>query len=141
MRMTRSIITAVIAAAIALLCMAVLWDHLRTQPLREIRRQLRAACRRNRAGEARDALIEWWKLVQPGAPVPIVLRIGAEWGAGARAQLAALDAALYGGSAWDGKAFWRQVRPWVRRRVARRPAAASPALPALFRLQERGGAR
>jgi len=130
-----------IAAAIALLCMAVLWDHLRTQPLREIRRQLRAACRRNRAGDARNALIEWWKLVQPGAPVPIVLRIGAEWGAGARAQLAALDAALYGGSAWDGKAFWRQVRPWVRRRVARRREAAPPALPALFRLQARGGAR
>ena len=131
----------VFAAAITLLSLAVLWDHIRMQPLREIRQQLRAACRRNRAGEARNALIEWWKLVKPGAPVPIVLRIGAEWGAGARAQLAALDAALYGGSAWDGKAFWRQVRPWVRRRVARRPAAASPALPPLFRLQQRGGAR
>jgi len=56
-----------------------------------------------------------------------------------RAQLAALDAALYGGGALDGKAFWRAVRPWVRRNPARRAAAVPPALPPLFRLQARGG--
>ena len=129
----------VFAAAITLLSVAVLWQYLRTQPLREVRRQLRAACRRNRAGGARDALVVWWKLVAPDAPVPIVLRFGAAWDAGARAQLAALDAALYGGGALDGKAFWRAVRPWVRRNPARRAAAVPPALPPLFRLQARGG--
>lgn len=125
------------AAAIALLSVAVLWWYLRTQPLREARRQLRAACRRNQARAAHDALIEWWKAATPGAPVPLVRRIGDAWDAGARAQLGALDAALYGGGAWDGKAFWRCARPWLRGNAVRRRAPASPPLPSLFRLQAR----
>jgi len=123
------------AAATVLLSAVVLWWYARTQALRDARARLREACRRNDARGARDALIEWWKAVRPGAPVPLVQRIGADWDAGARAQLAALDAALYGGSAWDGKAFRRRVRPWLRKRPARRSAPASPALPPLFRLQ------
>jgi len=128
----------VFAAVITLLSVAVLWWYLRTQPQREVLRQLRAACRRNRASEARDALIVWWKLVAPGAPVPLVQRFGDGWDARARAQFGALDAALYARREWDGKAFWRGVRPWLRKRPARRAAPASPALPALFRLQARG---
>ena len=125
------------AALLVLISAVALWLYLRTQALRDARATLRAACRRNDARGARDALIEWWKVPRPGVPAPLVQRIGDAWDAGARAQLAALDAALYGGTAWDGKAFWRRVRPWLGKRRARRTAPASPALPPLFRLQAR----
>jgi hypothetical protein len=62
--------------------------------------------------------------------------MGAEWDAPARRQLAALDAALYAGRAWDGEAFWRCVRGWLRSRPAR-AAAPAPALAPLFKLQAR----
>jgi len=130
------------AIVLFVLCAAVLWAYLRRQPQREARRQLRAACRRTNPQAVRDALIEWWKAAAPGAPAPLLQRMGDGWDADARARLAALDAALYAGRAWDGKAFWRGVRPWLRRGVARRQAApppkspASSALPPLFRLQE-----
>jgi hypothetical protein len=64
-------------------------------------------------------------------------RIGAGWDAAARAQLAALDAALYGGGAWNGKAFWRAVRPWLRKRRLRVKVPAPAALPPFYRLQAR----
>ena len=127
-------------ATILLLSAAVLWWHLSTQALREVRGRLHAACRRNDARAARDALIEWWKVVRPGAPVPLAKRMGAGWDAGARAQLGTLDAALYSGRAWNGKAFWRSVRPWLRRSAARRSLPASQ-MPGLFRLQAREGSR
>jgi hypothetical protein len=127
------------AAVILLLSLAALWWHLRTQAPREIRRQLRTACRRNDARGARAALVEWWTLAHPGAPAPLVQRFGEGWDARARAQLGALDAALYARREWAVKAFWRGVRPGLRKRPARRAAAASPALPPLFRLQARGG--
>lgn len=123
------------AVAILALAAAVLWWHLLTQARREARERLREACRRNDARGARDALLEWWKVVTPGAPVMLVQRIDADWDAGARAQLGALDAALYGGGAWEGAVFWRRVRPWLRRRGVRRSKLAS--LPPLFRLQAR----
>ena len=62
--------------------------------------------------------------------------MGAGWDDAARAQLAALDAALYADRAWDGEAFWRGLRPWLRARRARRTASA-PSLPPLYRLQAR----
>jgi hypothetical protein len=131
--------------AVIALCVITIWVHLRGQSLREARRQLREACWRTDPQAVRDALVEWWKTAVPGASAPLLQRIGTTWDARARAQLAALDAALYGakawdgraldGRAWDGKAFWRSVRPWLRKRAAQHVAPASPALPPLFRLQ------
>jgi hypothetical protein len=147
---------AIVLFALSVIVLAL---YLRTQPQREARRQLRAACLRTDPQAVRDALIEWWKAAAHGAPAPLVHRLGDGWDTNARAQLAALDAALYGARAWDGRAFWRAVRPWLGRRAARRAAApwreasapreaaarrtetarraapASSALPPLFRLQ------
>jgi hypothetical protein len=123
---------AVILVALSTL---VLWAYLRSQPLREARRQLRAACRRRDPQAVRDALVEWWKAGAPGAPAPLVQRMGASWDAAARAQLAALDAALYAGRPWDGSAFWRAVRPCLRGARARRAPAPSAVPPPLHRLQ------
>lgn len=123
------------AMAILVVSAAVLWGYLRTQPLREARRQLRAACGRKNPLAVRDALLEWWMAAARGATAPLVQQMGDAWDAEARAQLAALDAALYGGRAWDGKAFWRGVRPWLRKGAVRRAAPVPPALPPLFRLQ------
>jgi hypothetical protein len=123
------------AIAILVLCAAVLWWHLRRQALHEARRQLRAACGRKNPLAVRDALLEWWMAAARDAPAPLVQRMGDAWDAAGRAQLAALDAALYGRRAWDGKAFWRGVRPWLRQGAVRRAAPVPPALPPLFRLQ------
>ena len=121
-------------AALLLLVSAVgLWLYVRNQAAHDARARLRAACRRNDARGARDALLEW-RVAVGTAPV-LVQRIGAGWDASARAQLQALDAALYAGREWQGKAFWRGVRPWLRRKAARRSAPAAPKLPPLFRLQ------
>ena len=111
------------AALLVLISAVVLWLYLRTQALRDARAILRAACRRNDARGARDALIEWGKA--SGAPAVLD-----------RAQAAALDAALYAGRAWDGKAFWRAARPCLAKPKARRAAPKAP-LPPLFRLQSR----
>jgi len=124
-------------ALIVIVVVSALWWHRHTRARRAARAQLRAACRKNDARGARDALIAWAN----AAEVPGLLPqwIGADW-PDARAQLGALDAALYGGSAWDGKAFWRRVRPWLRKPAARRSAPVSP-LPPLFRLQARNSAQ
>jgi hypothetical protein len=97
------------------------WRHERTRARREARNTLRAACRRGDARGARDALIEWGK----AAGAPAVLD---------RVQASALDAALYAGRAWDGKAFWRAARPCLAKRAARRAAPKAP-LPPFYRLQ------
>jgi hypothetical protein len=122
------------AAALAVMLAAWLGWHALTQERREARRQLRAACRRNDARAARDALLQWRRVVSRDAAPSLVRSVGAGWDAAARAQLGALDAALYGRRAWDGKEFWRRVRPWLRKPVPPAPASAS-ALPAFFRLQ------
>ncbi|HEX9184147.1 MAG TPA: hypothetical protein VF876_12900 [Burkholderiales bacterium] len=124
------------AVVLVALAAVVLWAYLRSQPLREARRQLRNACRRKNPQAVRDALVEWWKAASPGAPAPLLNRLGANWDASARAALAALDAALYGGAPWDGRAFWRALRPSLGRRASRRQTTA-PALTPLFRLQAR----
>ncbi|MDH5211851.1 MAG: hypothetical protein OEW96_09305 [Betaproteobacteria bacterium] len=98
------------------------WWHERTRAPRDARKKLRTACRRNDARGARDALIEWGKAM--GAPPALDL-----------AQAGAPDAALYGGGAWDGKAFWRAARPRLRKRKGRRAAPPRSGLPAFFRLQ------
>jgi hypothetical protein len=113
---------------------AWLWWHALTYEWSEAYRQLRAACRRNDARAARDALLHWQRVVSRGAAPSLVRSVGAGWGADARAQLAALDAALYGRRAWDGKEFWRRVRPWLRKAASRHAAPAAP-LPHFFRLQ------
>jgi hypothetical protein len=125
------------AASLLLVSVLALWLYVRSERLREARRSLREACRRNDARGARDALLEWWTVVRPGAAVPLVQRMGAHWDPEARAQLDRLDAALYAARAWDGKEFWRRVRPWLRARPARRAVRTPAALPALFRLQGR----
>lgn len=119
---------------IVLIGALVIWWHLRTRARRAAFRQLRAACRRHDAQGARDALIAWARAA--GMPRLLPQQIGARWGSDARAQLGALDAALYDGRAWDGRAFWRSLRPWLRRKAARATQPA-PALPPLFRLQAR----
>jgi hypothetical protein len=127
-------------AAVLLLVSAVaLWLYLHNQALRDARAKLRAACRRNDARGARDALADWWKAARPGEPVPLLQRMGAGWDANARAQLQALDAALYAGREWNGRAFWRGARSWLREKAVRRGAPAAPKLPPLFRLQARAG--
>jgi hypothetical protein len=126
-----------ILASIVLLVPFALWWHVRTRSLRAARARLHAACRHNDAHDARDALVEWGKAASPGAPTLLPQRIGADWGEGARAQLESLDVALYGQGAWDGKAFWRAVRPWLRKRPAQAKVAAIAALPPLYRLQAR----
>jgi hypothetical protein len=122
------------AAALAVVLAAWLWWYARTQEPREARRLLRAACRRDDAPAARDALLQWRRVVSRDAAPPLLRSVGAEWDAGARAQLEALDAALYGRRAWDGKEFWRRVRPELRKASSRRVAPASPPGP-FFRLQ------
>lgn len=125
------------AAAILLASALALWLYLRGERLREARRVLREACRRNDARAARDALAEWWAIAHPRQAPPLVRRMGERWDAAGRARLDDLDAALYAGRRWDGKAFWRGVKPWLRRQPARRSKPAKPALPPLFRLQAR----
>lgn len=124
-------------AAIVLLIVGGFWWHLRTLAGRDARRALREACRKNDARRARDALAAWWKATRRDAPVPLVTRLGDGWDGAARGELQKLDAALYGNRAWDGEAFWRAVRPWLRRKAAKRRAARAPALAPLFRLQAR----
>lgn len=122
------------AVAVLTLCALVMWLHVHDQRQREAQRQLRDACNRNNALAARDALIECWQAATRSESVPLVQRMGEAWGADARAQLAALDAALYGRRAWDGRAFWRAVRPWLGKSAAP-PVARATALPPLFKLQ------
>jgi hypothetical protein len=125
------------AAALVIALVAWLWWRARTQPLREARKELRNACRKNDAARARDALLQWRRVIEPGAPAPLVQHIGEAWDAQARAELWALDAALYARRAWDGRKFWRSVRPWLRRKATRpspRPSSTAP----LFRLQATG---
>jgi hypothetical protein len=122
------------AAAFALLLAAMLWWRARTDAAREARKQLRAACRANDPRSARAALIEWWNVVSPDPAPPLVQRIGAAWDAGARAQLSALDASLYGRRAWNGKEFWRRVRPALRKATTRQVTPA-PSPGRFFRLQ------
>jgi hypothetical protein len=111
-------------AALLLLGSAVaLWLYLRDQALRDVRAKLRAACRRGDARGARDALIEWGRAAgAPAALDPV--------------RASALDAALYAGRAWDGKAFWRAARPCLAKPKKRRAAPQAP-LPPLFKLQAR----
>jgi len=90
----------------------------RTREQRAARAKLKAACRRNDARGARDALLQWSQAV--GAPAPIPQAVGALQQL--RADVALLDAALYAGRAWNGREFWRRVRPWLR--TSRRPGSA-----------------
>jgi hypothetical protein len=122
-----------IVSVLLVLCAALFVWHLGRQAARDAVNRLREACRRNDPRAARDALAEWRSLARPHEPVPLPSRMGADWDERARRQLAALDAALYAGRAWDGAAFWQGVRPWLRARPSRR-AAPPPALPLLFKL-------
>ena len=122
------------ASLAALVLVALLWWRVRNEPLRGARRRLREACRANDARAARDALLQWRRVISRDAAPSLVRSVGAEWDAGARAQLGALDAALYGRRTWDGSEFWRRVRPWLRKADSRRVAPAPP-LPPFFRLQ------
>jgi hypothetical protein len=97
-----------LVVALAGLAAVWVWWLVRTRDRRAARSKLKAACRRNDARGARDALLEWSRAV--GSPVALVQRLGAAWGAEARAQIEALDAALYAGRAWDGPALWRALR-------------------------------
>jgi hypothetical protein len=122
-------------AAILVLAGGFLAWQLRRQNLRDARARLREACRRSDPRAARDALREWWKLARGSRP-PLLQGMGAGWDRSAGEQLAALDAALYAGRAWDGEALWRSARPWLGARRARREAPAAQR-PSLFRLQAR----
>jgi hypothetical protein len=109
-------------ALLALAALALGWLA-GTRAQRAARNALRAACRANDARGARDALLRWGNAV--GAPAALAQSIGALQPV--RAELAVLDAALYGGRDWDGAAFWKAVRPRLRR-PARRTGAAPRAL-------------
>lgn len=124
-----------LGAAVLLLATVALWLYLRGMARRDARAQLRAACRCDDARAARNALAEWWRAAHPGAPAPLPQQMATEWSADARAAVATLDAALYAERAWDGAAFWRALRPWLRRRRRRRKAPAAPAPSPLFKLQ------
>jgi hypothetical protein len=120
------------AAVLGLLLAAWLWWHARTHARRDARRKLRQACLENNAPAARDALADWWTATRPGIALPLVAARGEGWSAEASAELRSLDAALYGKRAWDGRQFWRKVRPWLRKK---RGGDASPARESFFRLQ------
>ena len=122
------------AAVFALLLAIALWWRVRSAPLRGARRRLREACRAHNPRAARAALMHWWRVVSRDAPPPLLLRLGETWDGPAQAQLAALDAALYGSRSWDGNEFWRRVRPWLRKTASQRVAPAPPR-PPFFRLQ------
>ncbi len=118
------------AVAVLTLCSLVLWAHVRKQRQREALRELRAACRRNNALAARDALIEWWQ----AATGERVGASGAENGrgvgrGGARATGGARCRALR--AARVGRACvlaGRAALAWKERsaaRCARSPAAAA----------------
>src|SRR6185295_11969449 len=123
-----------IAAAFAMLLAVAVWWRVRKEPLRDARALLREACRKNDPRAARDALVQWWNAASPGATPRLLQTIGRGWDDAARAQLGALDAAVYGKHRWDGKEFWRRLRPWLRRRLSSR-AATAPLRPAFFKLQ------
>ena len=125
-----------IVGALLVVFIALFIWHLRRQIVRDARARLRDACRRSDPHAARALLVEWWSLARPHEQVPLLCAMGAEWDAPARRQLAALDAALYAGRAWDGEAFWQGLRPWLRARPAR-AAAPVPAPAPLFKLQAR----
>jgi hypothetical protein len=114
---------------------AALWLYLRGMAQRDARARLRAACRRNDARAARDALLEWWRAARPDEPAPLPQQMAAEWNADARAAMTALDAALYGDHSWDGRTVWRALRPRLRRRRTRRKALQAPPRSPLFKLQ------
>jgi hypothetical protein len=122
-------------AAIVLLIVGGLWWHLRTLAYRDARRALREACRKNDARRARDALVEWWQATRRDVSVPLMARMGEGWDDAARGELESLDAALYGAMTWDGAAFWRGVRPWLRRKAPKRVKFRAPALAPLHKLQ------
>jgi hypothetical protein len=124
-----------IAAAFGLLLAAWLWWHARTHARRDARRKLREACRNGDASAARAALAEWWSANRPGVAPALIARMGEGWSLEARAELRALDAALYGNRRWDGAQFWRKVRPWLAKKPRRsgEPGRLEP----FFRLQER----
>ena len=124
----------VMAAAFALLLAIAIWWRA-SQSLRDARNVLREACRANDPGAARNALVEWSSKCSPTASSRVVQDIGRDWDTRARAQLDALDAALYGERSWNGKEFWRCVRPWLRRSPSSRSKAAASAA-TFFRLQE-----
>ena len=126
-----------LAIAVFALGVLVLFAHVLGQPRREARQRLKWACRRGDAAAVREALVEWWKAETGSEASPLIVQIGESWDAPARSQLAALDAALYGGRALDGSAFWRGVKPWLGRKRKPRVARAA-ALAPLFRLQGRG---
>jgi hypothetical protein len=115
------------------------WAWLRRKPEREAAKRLRDACLCGTEWAAHKALLEWWKCATGEATAPVLMRMGAAWDERARAALAALDAAIYARRDWDGDAFWRAVRPWLRRRAValRVPARPAGALPPLFKLQTR----
>jgi hypothetical protein len=122
------------AFSLLALCALLLWLLARRQPQRDARRRLRQACLRGDAAGARAALADWWKAETRREPAPTLVRMGEDWDAAARAQLAALDAALYAGRTWDGRAFWRAVKPRLGKQARRQ--VRSPAAP-FFRLQGR----
>ena len=85
-----------------------------TQPAREARGQLRAACRRSDPVAARDALAAWARARWPELPPVVVSDFAARTvPPEAHAELAALDRVLYAGreaGAWDGRAAWKALR-------------------------------
>jgi len=122
------------SVALFALCALGLWVLTRRQPQRDARRRLRSACALGDAAAAREALADWWKAETRRESAPLPSGMGEAWDAAARAQLASLDAALYGGKPWDGRAFWGAVKPWLGKKPRRevRPPAAT-----FFRLQDR----
>jgi hypothetical protein len=124
------------AVVLFALSAASLWLYARRQPEREAKKRLRAACVRGNAEAARGALIEWSSSVTQSSTAPVLPRLGDAWDERARAALRGLDAALYGGKPWDGREFWRAMKPWLRRRgVPRRKASPAHVAPRLYRLQ------
>ena len=122
------------AVAVFALGVLALVAYVHGQVRREARKRLKWACRRGEAAAVREALLEWWKSETGSEASPLVEKIGEGWSAEARAQLAALDAALYGNRKLDGRAFWRAVKPCLGRKKKPRLARAA-ALPPLFKLQ------
>ena len=109
-----------------------------SSPVTDGRVSLRAvhrACRANDAAAVRDALIGWaqsrWGVAAPANPRSIARRLSH---AGFEGEAARLDRTLYapGAEAFDGAAFWRELRAAVRSGDPRGEAANQAVLPELY---------
>ena len=130
-----SLLAGVIVAFRCLGSRCAAWFELLLQRRRREHR-LRRCCRANDARGARAALLDWGRQRWPGEALNGLYQIGDRVSSRElRAQLAALDAALYSRAetAWRGQPLWRLIAAEIRR-GSMQPKAPHNELPRLYPL-------